>query len=251
MRWLSLGVCLLLSACSGVQVDDSAPPTGASISRISRTGGLNLGLAESYLQANDLENAFDRTQRVLKTDPNSAEAHAMLGLIYGRTGESEKAENSFGRALKLAPDKGAVLNAYGTWLCQQRRFTEAEIQLDKALLDPRAPGPQILYNAGKCAQQAGWREKAEKHLRRALASAPNDPQILFALAEVELSLGKTLEARAFIQRREAMGADANVLALAAAIEDAAGDASAAARYRQKLNQNIPGHNSPDAGEGRQ
>ena len=57
------------------------------------------------------------------------------------------------------------------------------------------------------------------------------PGKLLTLAQVEYAQGNFMDARAFIQRRDAMGSNAEVLELAARIEDGAGDQRAAARYR--------------------
>ena len=68
---------------------------------------------------------------------------------------------------------------------------------------------------------------------------PSNPDVLLMLAQVELAQGKWFEARAFVQRRLAFGATVEVLDLAAKIEDAAGNASAAAHYRQQRHEQFP------------
>ena len=95
--------------------------------------------------------------------------------------------------------------------------------------------------------QAGDLTKARAYLREGVKLAPCDRNILLMLSEVELRLGNTLEARAFVQRSDALGADAATLALAAQVEDAAGDSAAAARYRQRLREEFPGYVSSGSG----
>ena len=54
-----------------------------------------------------------------------------------------------------------------------------------------------------------------------------------------------MSARAFYQRRESLGAPhAELLELAARIEDAAGDRAAAARYRQRAQDQFPAQTAP-------
>jgi type IV pilus assembly protein PilF len=172
----------------------------------------------------------------------------MAAIIHDRNGEPAKAEREFGRALAIAPADGFILNAHASWLCENGRASEADQEFLRALRDPRYRTPlQTLANAGRCAHQVRQWGKAESYLRRALELAPADGTILFLLADVELKQGKFMEARAFIQRRDALGADASTLELAAAIEDAAGDALSAARYRQRLKEKFP--DAAPAGQG--
>ena len=172
----------------------------------------------------------------------------MLGMIYAQIGDQGKAQNEYERALSLAPTDGNVLNAYGAYACEQGKYAVAEAQFAKALADPfnRQPA-QALANAGKCARKAGDLAKAETYLRQAVDKDPDSAEALFTLAEVQLALGRPMEARAFIQRREALGAaDARVLELAARVEDAAGDS----RRRRPLprtparSQSFPRHAQP-------
>jgi Tfp pilus assembly protein PilF len=59
------------------------------------------------------------------------------------------------------------------------------------------------------------------------------------LAEAQLRLNHPLEARAFVQRSDALGPDPLTLAMATRVETAAGDTVAAAKYRQRLHSEFP------------
>lgn len=217
---------------------------------ISRSGEVNLGLAQSYFANNDLQTALARATQAARTDPKSADVHAMLGLIYSRISQNDKAASEFKEAIALAPANGSILNAYGVWLCQQGQADVADAQFAKALQDPFYTQPaQSLFNAGKCAFKAGQLPKAETYLRSSLEKLPDQPEVLMTLAEVEYAKGNYMEARAFIQRRDALGnGNAEILDLAARIEDAAGDRRAAQQYRQRRSDEFPDSASPD-GEG--
>jgi len=232
-------LALVLLAClatTAVARKHSADATRA----ISRAGQVNLGLAQSYYANGDLETALNRSMQALRTDPRSADVHAMLGLIYGRISQPEKASAEFAQALALAPNQGAILNVDGVWLCQQGKTADADAQFARALQDPFYREPeQALFNAGKCAYKAGQLPKAEGLLRKSLEKVPDQPEVLLTLAQVEFAQGNYMDARAFIQRRDAVGSSAEVLELAAQIEDGAGDHRAAARYRQRLQEEFP------------
>jgi type IV pilus assembly protein PilF len=232
----ALLACLLLAACAS---GGDTPSAGAA-GEPSSAGRLNLGLAEGYLTKGDLPKAAERAEMVLSSDPRWAQAHALRAVVHERAGESEKASRAFDRALALAPKDGTILNAHAVWLCGHGQADRADREFALALADPGYRMPvQALANAGKCANSAGRLAAASDYLRRALVFAPTDKTLLSMLADIELRQGKAFEARAFIQRRDALGADGATLDLAARIEDAAGNAEGAARYRARLRNEFP------------
>jgi type IV pilus assembly protein PilF len=229
---------------SGPSAEATAPKRG----ELSNSGSINLSLAQQYLRVGQLELALDRANRALSTDSGNGNVHAVLGLVYDSIGDQGKAASAFQRAVQLSPNAGGVVNAYGTWLCAHGDTAGAAQQFDRALADPfyRTPG-LVHFNAGKCLLKAGQPAQAEALLRRSLDEPGSDlAAALLALAQAALAQNKLLEARGFVQRRESMGASADVLELAARIEDAAGDAVAAKRYRERLQALM---SRPGGGEG--
>ena len=241
-----VALCLCLAACAS---GGGAPKADSPVSsRLSSAGRMNLGLAQGYVEANELPKASERLKLAMASDPGAAEVHAMAAIIHDRNGEPGKAEREFDRALAIAPNDGFILNAHASWLCESGRAAQADQEFVRALRDPGYRMPfQALANAGKCAHQVRQWAKAESYLRRAIELAPADGSVLYLLADSELRQGKFMEARAFIQRRDALGSDARTLELAAAIEEAAGDRLSAARYRQRLKEQFP--DAPPTGEG--
>ena len=235
---LPIALILLLAGCASS--GDEPRPVNTDSTQVSGDGRTNLTVGQSYLESGKLDKARDRIDAALRSDPNSAEAHALRALLHEREGETEKAGREFDRALKLAPTDGEVLNAHAVWLCEHGRAEQADREFLLALADKNYRRPmQALANAGKCATSAGVLAKAEDYLRRALVFGPEDKVLLYLLADLELRQDKILEAQAFIQRRDALGADAKTLDLAARIEQAAGNAQGAARYQQRLHDEFP------------
>lgn len=236
-----LCVLLVLAGCSSTGGERAA---GTAVAKpgtaLSAAGRMNLGLAQGYLNGGDRTKAMQRAQTALRSDPGSAEVHALLAMIHEREGDAAKAQKEYDRALQLAPNDGAILNAHASWLCQRGQPEQADREFALALADRKYRTPvQALSNAGKCALTAGRLAAAEDYLRRALVFTPDDRGLLYLLADVELRQGKIFEAQAFIQRRDGLGSDARTLELAARIEDAAGNAHGAARYRQRLREQFP------------
>lgn len=243
-----LRACGLVLCFLGASIAQ-AKKTPADGKELSSSGRVNLELAQSYLQANDLETALNRANRALKYDPESGDVHAMLGLIYGRIGDAERAASEYEQAVKLAPADGPILNAYGAWQCERGQFDQAEASFQRALKDPFYKRPeQTYYNAGRCAFVGGRLSEAEAYLRQAVERMPVDAGVLLLIAKVEFKLGKYLEARAFVQRCDALGPNPEVLDLAARIEDAAGNPKAATDYRSRLAGQFPSHDMSN-GEG--
>ena len=232
-----IACCLLASAALSSVTAKSRNTVPATLSRIAE---VNMGLAQSYLESNSLEDALDRAKRAVAADPNFGETHAVLGMVYSRIGDAVNAGKEFDAALKLSPSSGSILNAHAAWLCEQGQFDKADNEFRQAIADPFYPNlAQANFNAGKCAQKASRWVPAESYLRIALNAAPLDPRVLQALAQVKLAQGQWLEARAFVQRLLSVDVSAEAFELAARIEDGAGDRVAAARYRQQLSLMLP------------
>ena len=227
-------------AFAGAADAKKKPPPQATNARLSETGRTNLGLAQAYLEGNKLKEAEARALMAMATDGGNGRVHALMGVIHARSQRPDKAAAEFARALALAPADATVRNLYASWVCESGDPVRADASFQTAL-QLRSPGrAQILSNAGRCASRARDWSKAERYLREAVRLDPQNRNVLVLLAEAELQLGRTLEARAFVQRSDALGPDASTLALAARVEDASGDAVAAARYRKRLREEFPG-----------
>ena len=61
----------------------------------------------------------------LTASPDLPQGLNLRGLIYARLGEERLAEESFKRALQVAPNDGDAMHNYGFYLCERRRFDEA------------------------------------------------------------------------------------------------------------------------------
>lgn len=236
---LAAGLVVLLAACAGgggSRVTD-APP------EMSGKGLANLQLAQNYLRAGKLDIAIDRANRALRSDPGSADVHVVLGMIRQTLNDTARAGEHYKRAAELGPNTGHVLNAYGAWLCERQQYDQAETMFSRAVLDPFYEAKaQAYYNAGRCSILAGRLDRAEAPLRKGLEIDPDEPLLLEQMARLQFRQGKYLSARAFLQRREALGeVGADMLELAIAIEEGAGDRDAANRYRARLRQDFPDH----------
>jgi type IV pilus assembly protein PilF len=235
----SLAIALLLVA--GVANAGKKDAPAVATMSMSETGRVNLGLAQLSLDAGKFVQAETLAKRALQTDPNNGRVHALMGVIQGRLQRPDKARGEFARALQLGAADGTVYNVYGAWQCEGGDAAGADQSFQMALRMRAVSKASVYANAGRCAKQSGDLNKARGYLREGVKLASSDRNILLMLAEVELRLGHTLEARAYVERSDALGADADTLALAAKIEDAAGDIVAAGRYRKRLRDQFPAY----------
>jgi type IV pilus assembly protein PilF len=237
LRRLALALLLVAGCASAGKREAQATPS----MRLSETGRVNLALAQMALEQGKPVQAETLAQRALATDAGNGRVHALMGVIQSRLQRPDKARGAFARALQLGASDGTVFNIYGAWQCENGDVAGADQSFQTAMRMRAVSLPSVYANAGRCASQVRDWAKARAYLREGVRMAPTDRQILLMLSEAELQLGHTLEARAFAQRSDALGADAATLALAARVEDAAGDPVAAARYRKRLREEFPGY----------
>jgi len=200
-----------------------------------------LGLASREFEAGNFDAAASAARGALKGEGTAADAHTLLAVIEDRRGRSVQAGAHYKAAAERAPNQGAYLNNYGTWLCRNGRASDALAYFDAAVRDPAYGDPSgALANAGACAITTGDTARVERYLRAALEL---DPENIVALDTMSRHLAgehRYFDARAFSQRRLAAApATAAALQLAVRIETALGDTGAADRYQRRLRAEFP------------
>src|SRR5690606_28282017 len=169
------------------------------------------------------------------------DAHTVFAVLYETINDSAKAGEHYRRAAELKPKGGSVNNNNGWFLCRQGQYAEAETYFQRALADPFYQTPALaLSNSGSCLLHAGKRVEAEAALRKALALDPDDAEALLQLGVILYDKGEYLNARAFVQRYEAVGAPRpESLLLGRNVELRLGNGDAAREYTRKLLQEFP------------
>jgi type IV pilus assembly protein PilF len=203
-------------------------------------------LGQKYLQQGKLEIALEKLNKALDFNPDYADAHTVIAVLYESIGDAANAELHYKRAAQLRPKAGAENNNYGRFLCARGQFAEAEEYFKRALADPFYQTPALaMGNSGACLVKAGKVAEAEDVLRKAVALNPNDAEALLALGEVAYGKGDYMNARAFVQRYEALApARPDSLMLGRNVELRLGNAAGASEYSRKLIRTFP--NSAEA-----
>lgn len=216
------------------QASDNANPE-----RLARA---RLELAGLYLGQGQYATALEETRVALNAKPDMPEAYSLRGLIYASMGDLRLAEEAFQRALQLFPADGNTMHNYAWFLCQQRRFTEADALFIKTMAQPQyREVPRTLYAQGTCQARADRWADAERTLSRAFEFNPSNPTVAFTLSEVLLHRGELERARFYVRRVNSVPdqVTAQSLWLAARVERRLGNFDVLQELGRQLRERFP------------
>lgn len=244
-----VGVLLLmLGALSGCQQqavkdDDKTGRLGdvKEEDHVQAAAAVYIELAAEYMRQRKLDVALQNARKAVLLTPRDPGAQNMLALVYQQLGEQALAEKHFTEAVRLDPQDPYANNAFGSFLCGQERYDEAQRYFDAAVSNPLNPSPWVpLANAGICAYQAEQFDSAERYLRRSLRANPKHAPALLRMGEISYSQGNYLSARAYLQRYLEVGPHtAETLWLGIRTERQLGDMDKVASYELLLRSKFP------------
>lgn len=241
-----IAIAGLLGGCPQQSVRDGEAKggaTGALGSPLVQRGpaDIYIELSSAYLQENRLDEAFKNAKKAVIVDPSSSNAQYMLALVHQRLGQTDDAATAYQRSVKLDPRNPVALNAYGSFLCNQKQYAEADAQFRAALNNPLYNTPWLAWhNAGSCAELSGNPGSAERDFRKALQINPRFGPSLLSMARISFDAGNYLSARAYLQRyAEVADHNAESLWLGVRTENQLGDKDQMASYRLKLRARFP------------
>ena len=135
-------ISMLLSGCampkprehSSQEVMESA--TSGKVTR-RQAADVEIAMARSLEESGDLETAEKTYREAIKKDSKCADAEARLGILCDRKGDTKEANGHFARAASLDPNNPEILCDQGYSFYLQRRWSDAESRLKKAIkIDP-------------------------------------------------------------------------------------------------------------------
>lgn len=240
-----LALLALLAGCNTTQNraadDDQTGQAGRVIQPGDGRADIYTNLAVSYLGQNRLAIALQEGKKAIAADPRSANAQNVMGLIYHRMGQEALAEKHFKQALALDSHNFYALNAYGSFLCQQRRFGEAYQQFDNAVKNPLNANKEVaLGNAGICAYSDNDRDKAEGYLRNALQANGRHAPALAQMVDLSFDRGDYAAAKDYLERYASAAPHTPATLWAGVrIEQRLGNKKGEAQYAKLLRQQFP------------
>lgn len=246
MKFLpALIVAMALAGCATIKSEPEPTKdrvTASDETQAAALARLRLELAGGYFGRGQMTTALDQVKLALIADPTMGAAFNLRGLIYADLGDERLAEESFRRALALDPRDADAMQNYGWFLCQRKRYGEADALFMQALDSPQYRDSARTYlTQGLCMSAAGRAADAERALERSMALDPSNPRTFVELADLLYARGDYERSRTLIRRvnesREL--ASARTLWLAARIENRLGNTSAARDLGGTLTSRFP------------
>ena len=192
---LMAGVLLLLSGC--ITTTERVFTTEADPGKALRT---RVQLARSYIGEQNWPDAKRNLRIAASIDPNSAEVHEAFGLVYQSTGEYERAEESFKKAIRLQRPFSRARNNYAAFLYSQERYSEAEAQLEVVIKDTLYEArPRAFINLGLCRVRLDDLTGAKEAFTRSLAMDRTNRIALIEMATIEFEEGNWMQASRYLE----------------------------------------------------
>lgn len=247
--FLFVALATILVGCAGTPGGDSAPRSvDQAVSRQTATSDagqrakVHTELGQLYLREGSHEVALERARVAIEAESGYAPAHNLMGLVYMALRQNQLSEQSFRRALQLAPGDPEINNDFGWFLCQTGKPKESIANFRVAISNPlyQVPG-KALTNAGLCALMSKDDRQAEDFLARAIRLDRANLTALFWLADITYRSNRLDDARQIIKDLHArLDPTSESAWLALRIERKIGDREAEARFIGILNRKYRG-----------
>lgn len=170
---------------------------------------------KSHFDRGEFKEARECFEMVLQQEPNLAEVHSKLGMIYHAADNFQKASKAFRRALEINPNyTEAALNLVIT-LNESGRFEEAEESFKKAAkvvqtsnfsVDPfiqgKLAGKHI--DIGDAYVEIGWFDEALHEYNMALKLRPESGEILTKMGLAYREKGDLNQAIQFLRKAKSI-----------------------------------------------
>jgi tetratricopeptide (TPR) repeat protein len=148
--------------------------------------------ADLFGRVEHLEEDIAELKEILAIDPQSAEAHMLLGLAYRALGAPQlagEAKAELRQALDLNPNLVAARYVLAQVYLDMGRFDSARDEMQTALT--QAPGqPQFLAVLGEAERQMGNPQRSVELNEQALKASPSFAEATYYLARAQLDLGQ-------------------------------------------------------------
>ncbi|MCP4266657.1 MAG: tetratricopeptide repeat protein [Candidatus Brocadiaceae bacterium] len=150
------------------------------------TSDFNIGVY--YQKQGDLVKAIDAYEKVLRVDPDNAEAHNNLGIIYKEQGELDKAVEHFQRVVSLNPGMDEAHNNLGVMYYLSKDQRNAVVEYRKAFeINPQNVTSQI--NLGLVYKAQGLERQSIEMIEEVLTVEPFNLEAHYNLGTLYEGLG--------------------------------------------------------------
>lgn len=163
-----------------------------------RDAYVQLGIG--YLQQGQTERAKVPLKKALELDSSNADAHAALALVFQIEMEPKLADEHFREAISQRRGDARLLNNYGSFLYEQKRYKEALERYTEAAQDSLYPErSRVFENLGLTSQQLQQREQAKAYFERSLRLNSRQPRALMEMAQLSYEDKQFVPARGYYE----------------------------------------------------
>ncbi len=244
----SINMRLIIFALLASLLVACAPVPVVNESNLKKAAEENAKLGLAYMQQGRYETSLHKLLKAIKENPENPDAHQYLAVLYGRLNRPKKAEQHFRTALEIMPDSSlssrvaAVRNNYAVFLCEQKRYDEADSYFKKVMTDPLYQLRDRLFeNMGQCAQNKGNLHQAEEFYSKALKLNSKSRKSLLGLAQISYGKGLYDQTQLYLNKFLKYNGTHNAasLWLAVLIQRQRGDNKRMAEYAVRLKSKYP------------
>jgi type IV pilus assembly protein PilF len=205
-----------------------------------RDAYIQLGIG--YLQQGASGRAKVPLKKALDLDPSSADAHAALALVFQVEMEPKLADEHYRKALSQRSGDARLLNNYGSFLYEQKRYEEALERYQQAAQDTLYPErSRVFENLGLTALELKRREQAKAYFQRSLRLNSRQPKALMEMAMMSYEDKAYVPARGYYESYSALvEQDARSLLLGTRLATIFEDRDKAASLGLQLKRLYPG-----------
>ncbi|KAF0984053.1 hypothetical protein FDP41_007968 [Naegleria fowleri] len=129
------------------------------------------GLGQMYIQRNEIDNAINEFETVLKTEPENLETNRILGKLYARKRDPKKTIKYFKKVLKKDPEDLDALIRIGEYERCNTQQALANLKKGQEILEERGTSIsfELYNNIGVHQYQLGQYQEAENNFKKALS----------------------------------------------------------------------------------
>ena len=235
----------LFVVLAGCASKPDTPETGTIVGEVGdprNRARVHTELAAAYYERGNMAVALEELRMATAADSAYAPAHSMFGVVYADLKETNKADDSFQRALRLSPNDPDINHAYGLFLCQSGREKDSIGYFLQAIRNPLYTSPGRSYSAaGMCSVRMKNTKEAEEFFVRALRLDADDPRALLQLGQIRYRQGNMDDARKLVARHLKLASPSpESLWLAVRIERKSGERTAEQGFANQLRRRFPG-----------
>lgn len=157
-------------------------------------------LQRTLMRASDKTAAFALIERVARPDESLAEARLAVASLAAAAGQHDRAAAEASKALALKPDDETAAVTAARFVAQTPAGTAAASRLLEGYLarHPRATEARFTY--ARLLAGEGRNEDARKQMELALREEPDNPPILFSLAQIAYQMKQLDVAEDYLKR---------------------------------------------------